>query len=140
MTLTTPTITLDGYFAEPGGSVTGRVELPGVEGTDPSVERIREVRVLLRYRTEGRGDTDSWEGSAQAFSVGVDGALTASFNLSVPHDAPVSYDGSLLRLIWEVEARTDLRMRIDKKTTELIVVVPTGGLGLYHHAHPLVQR
>ena len=137
MSLITPTIILDGEFAEPGGRITGRVELPGLEGTDPTVERIREVRIMLRYRTEGRGDTDSWEGPAVSFPVGVDGALTADFTLDVPSDAPVSYDGNLLRLLWEVEARTDLRLRLDKKTSQSIVIVPSGGLGLYRHPHPL---
>jgi hypothetical protein len=137
MTVSVPTIELDSPFVEPGGQVTGRVELPGAEGVNPTVDRIREVRVLLRFRTEGRGDKDSWEGPAQSFPVGVDGALTGYFTLDVADDSPISYDGGLLRLIWEVEARTDLRLRIDKKATATVVVVPAGGLGLYRRPHPL---
>ena len=139
MSAVTPTVLVDDLFVEPGGTVTGRVELPGVEGTNPKVERIREVRVVLRYRTEGRGDTDSWTSDPVGFPVAVDGSLNAEFTLDVPDDAPVSYDGSLLRLIWEVEARTNLRMRIDKKASAPVVVVPVGGLGLYRRAHPLTE-
>ena len=137
VTVTVPEIELDNPFVEPGGQITGRVMLPGAEGADPGVQRIREVRVLARFRTEGRGDHDVWESDPLAFDVGVDGSLHASFALDVPFDGPVSYDGGLLRVIWEVEARTDLRMRIDQKTTATVIVVPMGGLGLYRRAHPL---
>lgn len=137
MTVATPDIELDDWFVEVGGQVRGRVLLPGAEGIDPTTERIREVRVSLRYETEGRGDRDRWTGPAQSFDVNVDGSLYGQIELSVPGDSPISYDGSLFRVRWTVEARTDLRLRIDRKTAVEFVVVPVGGRGVYRQPHPL---
>ena len=137
MTVATPTLEVDDYFVELGARFEGRVLLPGTEGLDPTVERIREVRVALRYGTEGRGDSDSWLGPPQVFDVNVDGSLHGRFTLDVPSEAPISYDGSLFRVRWEIEARTDLKMRLDKKSTVDVVVLPVGGHGLYLQPHPL---
>ena len=113
------------------------MSLPGAEGIDPTTERIREVRVTLRCETEGRGDRDRWIGPVQAFDVNVDGSLYGQFALDVPPTAPVSYDGSLFRVRWAVEARTDLRQRVDRKTSVEFMVIPAGGLGYYSQPHPL---
>ncbi len=137
MNATTPRIEVDEWFVEIGGRLQGRVSLPGVEGIDPMTERIREVRVNLRYETEGRGDRDRWTGPAQAFDVNIDGSLYGQFALEVPAEAPISYDGSLFRLRWTVEARTDLRMRVDRKTAVEFVVIPRRGRGHYRQPHPL---
>ncbi len=137
MSPATPHIELDDWFVEVGGQVRGRVTLPGAEGIDPTTERIREVRVSLRYETDGRGDRDRWTGSAQAFDVNVDGSLYAPFALEVPADAPISYDGSLFRVCWAVDAQTDLRTRLDRKTSLEFVVIPVGGHGHYRQPHPL---
>ncbi len=137
MTVATPRIELADWFVELGGQVRGRVSLPGAEGIDPTTERIREVRVTLRWETDGRGDRDRWTGPAQAFDVNVDGSLYGDLALDVPTDAPISYDGSLFRVRWSIEARTDLKLRIDRKTAVEFVVIPTGGSGWYHQPHPL---
>ena len=134
---TTPQIEVDSWFVELGGRLSGRVTLPGMEGTHPTTERIREVRVGLCYETEGRGDRDRWNGPTQSFGVNVDGSLFGQLELDVPIDAPISYDGSLFRVRWTVEARTDLRMRIDPKTSVEFVVIPARGLGHYRRPHPL---
>ena len=133
----TPRIEIDDWFVEVGRPVQGRVSLPGAEGIDPTTERIREVRVTLRCETEGRGDRDRWIGPVQAFDVNVDGSLYGQFSLDVPPTAPVSYDGSLFRVRWAVEARTDLRLRVDRKTSVEFVVIPAGGRGYYLQPHPL---
>lgn len=137
MSVAIPRLELDDWFVELGGRLQGRVTLPGAEGVDPTTERIREVRVSLRYETEGRGDRDRWTGPAQAFAVNVDGSLHAQYSLDIPTNAPISYDGSLFRVRWSVEARTDLRLRIDPKTTLEFVVIPIGGHGYYLQPHPL---
>ena len=137
MTAAIPVLELDNFFAEPGGRFEGRVMLPGAEGLHPTTDRIREVRVTLSYATQGRGDSDSRDGPTQTFEVNVDGSLHGTFALDVPAGGPISYDGALIRLVWTIEARTDLRLRIDKKTKVEVAVVPVGGLGLYTVAHPL---
>jgi hypothetical protein len=139
VSLAVPEIEVDDAFAEIGGVFNGRVFLPGAEGLDPQASRIREVRVTLKYWTEGRGDTDSWQSDPRVYNVAVDGSLAARFSLAVPPAGPISYDGSLMRVMWAIEARTDLKMRIDKKNQLPVVVVPAGGTGLYRHPHPLYQ-
>lgn len=137
MSPVTPQLDVDDWFVEIGGTLRGRVALPGAEGVDPTVERIREVRVGLRYETDGRGDRDRWNGPVQAFDVNVDGSLYGQFALDIPSSVPISYDGSLFRVRWTVEARTDLRLRIDPKTSLGFVVIPVGGHGYYRQPHPL---
>lgn len=137
MSPATPQLELDDWFVEVGGPARGRVMLPGAEGIDPTTERIREVRVSLRYETDGRGDRDRWTGPVQTFDVNVDGSLHSQFALDVPAGVPISYDGSLFRVRWSVEARTDLRLRIDRKTSLEFVVIPAGGRGYYRQPHPL---
>lgn len=84
---------LDGAYTECGGTVTGTVTWSGNRGNKP-------VAVVLRYRTEGRGDTDS------AVLARVDlGALETGqsrFRLDVPLIGPVTYNGHLVRLLWQV--------------------------------------
>jgi hypothetical protein len=139
--MTAPTLELDHWFAEPGGVFDGRVRLP------PSPEltgrRVRGLRVELHYHTTGRGDRNQWIGPPQTFALGPDGSLQQQFVLPVPPDAPISYDGTLMRLIWSVRAVVDISMDTDPRSEVPVVVVPYGGLALYtqhRRPHPLSSR
>ena len=78
----------------------------------------KEIKAVLRWRTEGRGDTDIEEAATAIFHVAtpmVGKPETMNFNLRLPELGPVTYDGDLLRLIWEVHVRVDLPWAIDEK-------------------------
>lgn len=87
------TLLLDGVQAECGGAVTGTASWSGNRGNRP-------VAVVLRYRTQGRGDTDS--AVVARAELGVAESGQARFHLDVPIAGPVSYNGQLVRLLWQV--------------------------------------
>jgi hypothetical protein len=87
------TLELDHPIAECGGAVLGTVEWSGNRRRHP-------VGVVLRFRTQGRGDTDAE--AVVACAVGTEEAGRARFRLDVPVTGPVTYHGHLLRLTWHV--------------------------------------
>ena len=130
-------VELDSFVEEVGGVFTGRVSrLADADGTS-SESKARAVRMELRYWTEGRGDTDNMVISNVEFPIEPHGGLQADFRLAVPQGAPISYDGSLIRVLYEIEARVDLKLARDPKVTRAVLVVPVGGLGTYDRPHPL---
>ena len=128
---------LDDLVAEVGTGFTGRVHRePDADGVT-SESRARAIRLMLRLRTEGRGDTDTKPITTCEFDVESHGGLSASFELAVPTGVPISYDGSLIRVIYEIEVRVDIKLARDPKVERLVLVVPRGGKQLYDRPHPL---
>ncbi len=93
----------------------------------------RSVRVQLRYWTEGRGDRDEVVVSKAELPGAPSGA--GRFELPVPADGPMSYDGTLLRVRWAVELVFDLALRPDPDLSEPVTVLPRGGLALWAREH-----
>lgn len=132
-------IRLDHDVAEVGGSFRCSLRRSPADGetNDKTVGKVRAVRIVLRMRTEGRGNTDRRDFETHEIPVDEYGMATADLELAVPTDAPISYDGSLIRVLWEIEARTDLKLMGDQRSSVSVLVVPTGGLGAYDRAHPM---
>ncbi|MDH3679310.1 MAG: hypothetical protein OEV40_05095 [Acidimicrobiia bacterium] len=132
-------VDLESGIAEVGGRFRGRLrragELDDLAGDDD--QPVRAVRLTLRYVTEGRGDTDSQVIGQLEFPVDTYGRLDTDFQLPVPPAGPISYDGRLIRVLWELEARVDVKLRRDRSTSIPLLVIPTNGWGLYHRPHPL---
>lgn len=130
-------VELDQVVAECGGYFTGRVSRqPDADGVS-STSRARAVRMVLRYRTEGRGDTNRREVSNLEFPLQPHGGLDTRFSLAVPASGPISYDGRMIRILYEIEARVDVKLARDPKIERPVLVVPIGGLGVYDRPHPL---
>lgn len=107
--------------AETGGTVAGTVSW-SAEGRAPEA-----IEVALRYRTEGRGTEDSRRVAEQRHELdaaGFGSLPTISFRLDVPPEGPVSYDGDLIRVIWEVTARLDIPWARDEKHEVAVWVGP----------------
>lgn len=69
----------------------------------PSGKEAPKMAVLtFGWRTEGRGDIDRHV----LYQAMLKPQATINFSCRIPDDAPPSYDGELLRIIWEV--RVDL--------------------------------
>ncbi len=131
-------ITLANHAAEIGGVFQGQVLRAGEldDLVDSAKSRIRGVRLQLHYRTEGRGTpfteiSDEGEYKADEF-----GRINTTFELRVPRDGPISYDGSLIRVIWEIEVRVDIKRGFDTKDEIPVLVLPTDGWGIYQGPHP----
>jgi hypothetical protein len=82
---------------EVGESVLGKLEWKG------STREVKEIQVGLRWHTTGRGDLS--QEIVVRESVG-DRIVTSSnsydFSVLIPVGSPISYDGKLIRIIWEV--------------------------------------
>lgn len=117
-----------------------RIEIPGsqfevgsalkgqVSWTPDQESKPRAVRVSLGWRTEGRGNRkegtcDETEGSV----ITPGSTVTLPFEFQVPLQGPVSYDGKLMKIIWEITVRVDLPFARDEIERKEIRVVP----GLY---------
>jgi hypothetical protein len=86
-------IHLDHWLAECGGPVLGGVSWTG-NG------KFERVGVVLRYRTEGRGDVDA--DVVARYELGTAESGQTRFRLDVPPLGPVTYHGRLLRVLWQV--------------------------------------
>lgn len=126
-------------IAEVGGRFTCDVARSPTDGerNDGTVGLVRAVRIRLGSYTEGRGDVDSDEHAVVELPVDEHGMASGQIQLDVPIDAPISYDGSLIRVRWFIEARTDIALTRDQKSSAEVLVVPVGGHGRYEFPHPL---
>ncbi len=128
---------LEDMVCEVGGHFVGRlIRQADADGVSTD-SRARSVRLVLRLYTEGRGDVDRVDVSSLRFDLAPHGGLSAEFSLPVPATSPVSYDGTLMRVQYEIEARVDLKLARDEKYGRRVLVVPVGGLGVYDRPHPL---
>ena len=126
-------------IVEIGAQVTGHIQRWPSDGDDNSkkVGKVEAIRVKVRWRTEGRGDRD-WETVGEVNIPASDfGQAKGSFAIPIPYDAPISYDGNLIRVLWEVEARTDRKYAVDPKFVLPLLVVPQNGGHRYRRPHPL---
>jgi hypothetical protein len=126
-------------IAEIGGHFTCDVKRSPSDGetNDGSFGQVRAVRIRLVSYTEGRGDVDTAEHAVVEMPVDQYGMASGQIQLGVPVDAPVSYDGSIIRVRWYIEARTDIALKRDQKSSADVLVVPVGGHGRYEYPHPL---
>lgn len=91
--------------------------------TPESGENPRNFYVKLQWRTEGRGTVNSaivWEQKVPAMGM----PLQIPINASLPVDGPVTYNGNLIRIIWEVIAGLDVAMRQDPVEVQMLTVMP----------------
>lgn len=130
---------LASYVAEVGDAFHLSLSRSPADGSmnDKMVGKVRSVRVELGFETEGRGDTD--RSTIARFEMPIDrfGMGSADVRIDVPHNAPISYDGHLIRVRYNLHIRTDLSASIDHATDVPVLVVPVGGATTYQSAHPL---
>jgi hypothetical protein len=123
-------VRVDTPVVECGGEVVGTV------GWTVAGDGHRGLRLELRYRTEGRGDRDSASPVRLALPAQPSGSMP--FRLAVPQGGPISYQGKLIRVIWEVALVVDRPLQSDDVEAVPVTVFPRGGLALWaqHHAGP----
>lgn len=110
-------IQIDQEEAMVGERVTGRV-LWQPEGEVP-----RALTVRVGWRTEGRGSTATgtiWEQRVPSPSA----PMQIPFDAAIPLDGPISYDGRLIRILWEASVQLDLPLRADPVERQRFVVWP----------------
>lgn len=133
------TVELVSDIAALGSYFSGHIRRSPVDGAAnaPGRGQVRAVRVGLYMFTQGRGDEDSWRSDEIEAPVDEHGMASAPFRLPVPHDMPISYDGALIRVRWQIEVRTDRKMALDSVLSADVLVVARRGEHLYQRPHPL---
>ena len=132
-------LTVHNPLVEVGSIVRGRLVRVGElqDLATSSSTRVRELRLALRWVTEGRATTDSEVVDGRTFPVDEYGRLDTGFELAVPPTGPISYDGRLVRVRWRIEVEVDIKLKRDTSLASDVVVVPRNGFGVYQRSHPL---
>lgn len=135
----TLSMTLTNNIAPVGTSFQGHLtRTPELDdGQEPGKHRIQGVRLGLGFVTEGRGDTNMASVYDHEFPVDDWGRLSVPFQVPVPHEGPISYDGRLIRLRWELTATVMIKRAIDRHLEVPVLVIPANGWGVYDRPHPL---
>lgn len=84
-----------------------------------------DLKVQLRWYTEGRGDTNAGivDEIVYAATQGpIPPQVEATF--TIPTTGPVTYDGHLIRVRWHVRAVLGLKWKRDPKGEAPLIVVP----------------
>ncbi len=100
------------------GRVSGRVCVETFERITP-----RAVRVSVGWRTEGRGDEDSEILLEETLHTGElpIGRREFPFAVQLP-EAPISYVGNYIKIVWQVAAHIDLAWKRDPKDIKTFFV------------------
>lgn len=85
-----------------------------------------EINLTVAWRTEGRGSVDTGTAYSNSFA----GITYSTFNCKIPALGPVSYDGEIIRVIWEVIIETTLPRKFignkKEKDVKQFRVIPRG--------------
>ncbi|WP_017325334.1 hypothetical protein [Synechococcus sp. PCC 7336] len=115
-------IVLETDTFEVGGEIAGQVSVSLDRNNPP-----KQIEIEALWRTEGRGTRD--KRTIDSVSPPLEGATWAigrqfPFRFPLPDDVPISYDGELIRVIWEVEVRVALGWLKSLKETASFRVLP----------------
>ena len=124
---------LDGWLAEVGGAFQGRI---AYHPRADQAGRATGIRLRLAYRTSGVGAAVHRVVAEQRWTIEPGVPFGTPFLVGVPGLEPISYDGQLLSIQWEMEVTATRPWRADHSVTALVLVVPVGGAALYRTAHP----
>ena len=116
------TIQLDNMTFTVGGRVSG-----SALWTPNTTVTPRQIRVSAIWKTEGRGDKSTGTADELRLEPGPQGftpPVTIPFALYLPADGPISYDGKILRIMWQIVARIDLPWAKDEIAEQPFRVVP----------------
>ena len=103
-----------------GDSLTGRVVW-----TASGKKQPRKIEAICRWRIEGKGRRkETIVDQELGLDVGSRTEVSVPFDFTIPLPGPLSYDGKLFRVIWEIVGRADLPFAIDEVETKVFTVVP----------------
>lgn len=105
-----------------GGCVTGRVRIDASVAT-----KTRRITAFVEWKTEGRGNRNTGSASSITIHQGelYDGmSIRHEFELRIPEDGPISYEGHLIRILWAVTVRIDVPWGRDVFERAAFTVLP----------------
>jgi len=77
------------------------------------------IKLTVGWRTEGRGD----EEKSIIYETDIEPLLKTDFSCQIPPAGPISYDGQLLRIIWEVNVIDSKRLKSQEETETTVFTV-----------------
>ncbi|MEO1377704.1 MAG: hypothetical protein AAFW70_26175 [Cyanobacteria bacterium J06635_10] len=83
-------------------------------------EKNKPLILTIGWRTEGRGNVDK----EVLYETEVKPSQRAYFRCKIPMAGPISYDGELLRIIWEIIVIRKQWIRGNKLKTQVLQVIP----------------
>jgi len=83
----------------------------------------RKLEVLCRWRVEGKGSKHE-EIIDLEIDVAPEPQVTIPFDFEIPLVGPLSYDGTLFRIVWEIVVRADLPLARDQEEAKTFTVRP----------------
>ena len=87
---------------------------------------LRALTVIVGWRTQGRGEID-WRVVRRArrkVEAGAGSAIALRFELEIPAEGPISYEGNLFAVVWEVAVLADIAWGRDPFEAVAFRVVP----------------
>jgi Arrestin (or S-antigen), N-terminal domain len=93
-----------------------------------SQKTVKEAIASIGWRTEGRGTVD--QGKVQEITFDpthfANGSGSVPFKFQLPSECPISVDGQLIRIIWEVSVKLDIAgiFAKDHKHSQVFRVLP----------------
>jgi hypothetical protein len=81
----------------------------------------RKLEVFCRWRLESKG-RDREEVVDLELDVAPDQNVTIPFEFAIPTNGPLSYDGALFRIVWEIVARADVPFARDQEEVRAFTV------------------
>lgn len=88
--------------------------------TPDTQKKEKPLKLTIGWRTEGRGDKDK----EVLYETEVKPSERTYFKCKIPMAGPVSYDGQLLRIIWEIVVTRQKIIGQDKLKTQVLHVIP----------------
>jgi hypothetical protein len=83
----------------------------------------RKLEVFCRWRIESKG-RDREEVVDLELDVAPESNVTIPFEFTIPRIGPLSYDGKLFRIVWEIVARADVPFARDLEEVRVFTVRP----------------
>lgn len=89
-----------------------------------NTKQPRKIEVVCRRRLEGKKKESFEVSSTTEENIGTRTQIVVPFDFEIDFTDPVSYDGKLFRLIWEIVATVDLPFAVDEEETRVFTVKP----------------
>lgn len=103
-----------------GEKLTGRA-VWNAEGT----KTPRKILVELRKVISGKGmKLEEVIDSAEELDLASKSQITVPFEFEIPHLGPLTYEGTLFNISWNITARVDLPLAVDEVESATVTVLP----------------
>lgn len=87
-------------------------------------KKPRRLEVVCRWRIEGKVKNEEEVGRAEELGIGSRSQAAVRFEFQIPFYGPLTYQGKLFRVVWEIIARADIAFARDEVDTKVFTVKP----------------